>query len=393
MSDNEKGSSILGDSLNPNKAGSPFLDGVRWGSGNTPSSSGVVDWSAAENAKKTSGASSVGHAVSIGKPIGINEILKGYNGPVFAAPSRGTSASDYDDASPLPETPSNPGFDYAHKVVMKFEGGYANNPSDKGGPTIYGIASRFHPQAFERVMGQYKNGEVDTARALARNFYKKEFWDKVVTPDMTAAQGLVMYDTAVNHGPELAKHLYRRFDGDPQGMIDGRRAVYNKIVADDPTQAQFLNGWTKRLGRLRAHSMALGDTPVSSQNIGGSDKEGVRVSVDDTPKAAVLPTQEKPKAIKGKTIVGDAGGSILDGTAGASFAQLSAQPTHDLVPKFMSVASANEEKYAGTSGRKVGLDAGHEVVALKQDGQEKKVGTQTVAVNTSPLQHFAYNMG
>lgn len=67
------------------------------------------------------------------------------------------------------------------------------------------------------------------------------------------------------------------------------------------------------------------------------------------------------------------------------------QPDGELRPTFASAAAANADAYAGTSGRSVKLDAGQQVVALQQDGQETK-HRPAVAVN-APLMHFALNIG
>jgi lysozyme family protein len=75
--------------------------------------------------------------------------------------------------------------------VLHIEGGYVNDPDDKGGETKYGISKRSYPNE------DIKN----LTLARAKMLYKRDFWDKVggdLINDQQIADMLV--DAAVNEG-------------------------------------------------------------------------------------------------------------------------------------------------------------------------------------------------
>lgn len=168
--------------------------------------------------------------------------------------------------------------------VLKAEGGYVNNPNDKGGPTNRGIAWNTWKQYSQQVLGQaptldnLKNITADDARAI----YKAGFWDKsggdlIDNPDIRH----LMFDFYVNSGGNavfVAQKLLKDYgynlsvDGGmgPQtaglinsvdsakfynDLLEARRQFFHKI-AQNPGQAEHLNGW---LNRLKNHFKELSD--------------------------------------------------------------------------------------------------------------------------------------
>ena len=91
--------------------------------------------------------------------------------------------------------------------LIKREGGYSNNPADKGGPTKYGIT-----EATARANG-YKGNMRDLPLDLAESIYKKKYWfnprfDQVNLINPAIAEELL--DTGVNCGVSFAKPLLQR---------------------------------------------------------------------------------------------------------------------------------------------------------------------------------------
>lgn len=85
--------------------------------------------------------------------------------------------------------------------IIKVEGGYTNHPSDRGGPTRYGIT-----QAVARENG-YKGDmtvlPIDLARKIYRNdYYVKPGFDRIGAISMVIAEELM--DTGVNMGVNRA---------------------------------------------------------------------------------------------------------------------------------------------------------------------------------------------
>ncbi len=106
-------------------------------------------------------------------------------------------------------------FYQAIHVVIKHEGGFSNHPSDKGGPTNYGISLRFLKQKGIREDSDFNNdGIVDLEDVhlvdldLAVEIYKKHFWDKYHYKDIKSQKvANKVFDLSVNMGPRRAHIL------------------------------------------------------------------------------------------------------------------------------------------------------------------------------------------
>lgn len=103
-------------------------------------------------------------------------------------------------------------FNKAFGLTMGHEGGFANNPNDKGGMTYKGIARNFHPDwvgwltvdaALKQTKDvQFLNNLLGKDRELqldVQDFYKREFWD-VNRLDAFINQDIAneLFDTGVN---------------------------------------------------------------------------------------------------------------------------------------------------------------------------------------------------
>ncbi len=101
-------------------------------------------------------------------------------------------------------------FDDAFKIVLGFEGGYVNDPADRGGETNYGITASTLESA--KTKGwvpsnvTIKNLKLDHAK----NIYKKGYWDVVKADSLPHPLDLIIFDMAVNHGPSAAVKLLQQ---------------------------------------------------------------------------------------------------------------------------------------------------------------------------------------
>ena len=156
-------------------------------------------------------------------------------------------------------------FPVAIEAVLKNEGGYVNNPSDKGGETNFGIAKKYHPEV------DVKNLTRDGAKQIYyREYWEKNNLDKVIEQNVATA----LLDTVVNHGsgPRIIQKAINRAGGNVQvdgnmgvntvfainkikpqnflpALADERESLYRSLVAKDPSQSKFLAGWLKRIGK------------------------------------------------------------------------------------------------------------------------------------------------
>ncbi len=97
------------------------------------------------------------------------------------------------------------GFETCITVVLKWEGGFVDNPHDPGGATNMGITIGTlrsylrHPVTSQDV----RNLGISTAKAI----YQEYYWDTIKGDELPAGLDLVVLDTAVNCGPVRAIQL------------------------------------------------------------------------------------------------------------------------------------------------------------------------------------------
>jgi len=164
-------------------------------------------------------------------------------------------------------------FDNAFEILVLNEGGYSDDPVDPGGKTIYGITMKNHPETFARVFYLFASGHKNLALQLAKQFYKRNYWNDLYKeiPDSTLA--FKLFDLGVNKGKVKAvKSLQRvlkyiflwkiKVDGAfgkrTLGTIQAtdQEELYNEYVkahadhyASLKTAWKYLRGWLKRLNR------------------------------------------------------------------------------------------------------------------------------------------------
>jgi lysozyme family protein len=174
-------------------------------------------------------------------------------------------------------------FARALAFVLGFEGGYADHPADRGGPTMRGITQKRY-DAYRHALGWAPLPVKDIRDDEVSGIYRTGYWLDARC-DVLDAMGmhrlaLLHFDSAVQHGPSRAIVLLQRalasvepdgafgpqtlnacraafaIPGGEDELIDGyllrRRVYYERIVANDPTQRVFLRGWLRRLEAVRA---------------------------------------------------------------------------------------------------------------------------------------------
>lgn len=165
-------------------------------------------------------------------------------------------------------------FEQALADVFDAEGGFANDPVDRGGATRYGVT-----EAVARAHG-YEGDMRALPLDLAGEIYRADYWaplrlDELVS-DRVAGK---VFDLSVNMGPTAAARILQRAVVINRGAIevDGKigpatlAAVnelslrhelavlagvvgfafkrYERIVEADPSQSRFIRGWLSRLIR------------------------------------------------------------------------------------------------------------------------------------------------
>jgi lysozyme family protein/LysM repeat protein len=164
------------------------------------------------------------------------------------------------------------------KIILRHEGGYVDDPTDKGGKTNMGIAWKTwltyakSDLGLEPTTSNLKNITSEQAEII----YRKRYWEpkgfcKVVNDKV----GLMIYDwtiTSGGAGKEVQKLLTSEFKQDI-GIIDGaigsktiqavnnienqkllleriaaiRREYYHMLVKNRPKNSKYIKGWLNRV--------------------------------------------------------------------------------------------------------------------------------------------------
>lgn len=171
----------------------------------------------------------------------------------------------------------NSPLDEALAFTFKNEGGYVNHPSDPGGATNFGIIQRnldrwngAHPEL--GFPGDVRNLTHEQATAIYRADYWR--WDDIAEPTIA----IKLFDIGVNCGTGTSIKLLQKainalaqpplsVDGKlgpatlaaanalqgtalMQALCEAQRDYYLAIIASNPSQAVFKEGWMKRAARI-----------------------------------------------------------------------------------------------------------------------------------------------
>jgi lysozyme family protein len=157
--------------------------------------------------------------------------------------------------------------------IIKREGGYVNHPSDRGGPTKFGItqktlsAHRGVPCSIADVENLSRN----EAAEIYEKSYVKPFTVLSGVPDRLLG---LLVDCAVNHGVSRAVKFLQELLGVQAdgvlgpgslaawrvystracsmddayfGVLKARIRFYGQLITRDPSQAVFAAGWMNRV--------------------------------------------------------------------------------------------------------------------------------------------------
>jgi lysozyme family protein len=160
-------------------------------------------------------------------------------------------------------------FEHALAIMLGNEGGFSNNPDDRGGKTQWGVT-----QATYR---QYYPGDVQSMTPeQAKDIYFRGYWEPAHCEEFPLNLATIMFDAAVNHGPKRAIRLLQQAlnlhddglygpetqkalqedlqtIGEPELIrecLARRHEFYLEIIARDTSQLTFERGWLNRLDRL-----------------------------------------------------------------------------------------------------------------------------------------------
>jgi lysozyme family protein len=109
--------------------------------------------------------------------------------------------------------------------LLKREGGYVDHPSDRGGPTKYGITEQR-----ARAYG-YGGAMRDLPLNIARDIYRSIYWERPGFADIAKRSPKLateLFDTGVNMGPKVAAVFLQR----ALNVLNRQGGDYPDILAD-----------------------------------------------------------------------------------------------------------------------------------------------------------------
>lgn len=196
----------------------------------------------------------------------------------------------------------------AMRVVLKWEGGFVDDPDDRGGRTNQGITQQVY-DAWRRRQGRPVLDVKDIEQTEVHAIYENDYWRPAACDRLQHPLQLAQFDTAVNMGIRRAVRVLQEAAG---AAVDGsfgpatqracavcdlgetlrryltiREGLYRRF-AQAPGQAKFLKGWLNRLDDLR-RELGLSALESAPGPIDPGDATGGgRARIPDLPQGAPL---------------------------------------------------------------------------------------------------------
>ncbi len=140
--------------------------------------------------------------------------------------------------------------------ILKSEGGYVNDPQDRGGETKFGISKRSYPSL------DIRNLSIDQVRSI----YYQDYWIQNKCHMLPLDVGIALFDSCVNQGSGWSVKALQSIAGvDVDGVI-GKHTIdacslpgvcdrfllarierYRSL----PSYSRFGKGWEARVDSLR----------------------------------------------------------------------------------------------------------------------------------------------
>lgn len=153
-------------------------------------------------------------------------------------------------------------FDQAFDTLLRHEGGYSDHSADPGGKTRFGVT-----EAVAREIG-YRGDMRDLPLDLAKRIYRERYWQAIRGDELPAGIRYLVFDAAVNSGPDQAVRWLQRAAGAKEDGVLGPATLAAVNQADGATLTRrylshrlrfmtslanwssFGRGWARRIADL-----------------------------------------------------------------------------------------------------------------------------------------------
>lgn len=167
-------------------------------------------------------------------------------------------------------------FDKALTLVLKHEGGWADNPNDRGGPTMKGVTLGTFRSLVKADATKEDLRKISTAQLGV--IYRRHYWDKVLGSKLPGGVDYAVFDFAVNSGWSRAAKFLQKVVG---AKVDGRvgpatlaaveamgrkeiitalcdrRLAWLKTLKGKKGWPTFGKGWGRRVADVRVAALAM----------------------------------------------------------------------------------------------------------------------------------------
>jgi len=173
----------------------------------------------------------------------------------------------------------NPCLEHCLHHIFKIEGGFVDNPADRGGPTKFGITLKTFAD-YSGLPSLPASAIQNLTAEHAARIYEFKYWntmklDRVRSPKVA----LILFDQGVNGGPKTAIKMLQEVLNESFGeslLVDGElgnktdvaiatapdarlcrkliqkaQARYVSLAVKDASQLVFLKGWLNRTFALQ----------------------------------------------------------------------------------------------------------------------------------------------
>lgn len=217
-------------------------------------------------------------------------------------------------------------FAKALSLVLRHEGGWADNPKDPGGATMRGVTigtfrQYVKPNATKDDLRKITDQQIATV-------YRRHFWDKIAGAELPDGIDYAVFDFAVNSGPTRAAQYLQKVVGVAQDgkigpatvkatktslpatvihkLCDERLAFMKRITSKGKRLWDtFGKGWDRRVKEVRADALEMSGRPTP-------EKPSIIQKVVEIDKP-VVPASVEKEVKKKFNLFGWIGGAISSG--------------------------------------------------------------------------------